>query len=87
MNFAWSLAKKCEAFKGACEARPKLPEVLPSALETFQSMAHGSDTELWQFVNLKDIFTYLRGGKNLLIPPEWLDEVPRKFPVACSGTG
>ena len=57
--------------------------MLPSAVETFVSMQYGCEAELWSFADLEQVFVYLRGGKRLLVPPEWSELVPRKFPTTA----
>ena len=60
--------------------QPPLPDALPDALTTFQSMSWAEDSELWQYVDLCEVFTYLRGGKRLRIPERWASSIPKSFP-------
>ena len=81
MRFARHLALNAEQFKEACLAKIPLPDDMPSALEIFNSMTYGSSPELWACVELREVFTYLRHGKKLDLPPEWKPLVPRSFPT------
>ncbi|CAE7211820.1 unnamed protein product [Symbiodinium necroappetens] len=56
--------------RSAC-GQPTLPDPLPDALETFQSMSWGQESELWQFAKLSEVFFYIRGSKRLRIPEKW----------------
>ena len=80
MRFARHLARESEALKQACQARLNVLQEYPSALEAFASMSYGSNAELWQFASLRDVFVYLRGGKQLHIPKTWEPLLPRTFP-------
>ena len=80
MRFARHLARESEALKQGCEAKLKVPQEYPSALKTFAAMTYGVNAELWQFANLRDVFVYLRGGKQLHVPRDWEPLVPRTFP-------
>ena len=81
MRLARHLAVNAEQLKEACLAKIPLPDEMPSAVEIFQSMTYGSSPEPWGCVDLGDIFTYLRGGKKLNLPPEWKPLIPRCFPM------
>ena len=80
MRFACFLADRCELLKDTAEGCPTFPESIPSALESFEAMEYGQEAELWSFVNLEEVFEYLRGCKRLQVPPEWKRVVPRAFP-------
>ena len=82
MAFGRHLANKFQDMLEGPRSKVELPENVPPALETFQSMTYGSDPDLWFFSNLKDVFKYLRGGKTLEIPAEWKPLIPRSFPNA-----
>ena len=66
--------------RSAC-GQPTLPDPLPDALETFQSMSWGQESELWQFAKLSEVFFYIRGSKRLRIPEKWAPFIPKAFPA------
>ena len=80
MPFARALARMSGDLKKTGKGQPPLPDVVPKAWETFEAMAWGEQPELWQYVNLSSVFTYLRGGKSLSIPEEWAGLIPKSFP-------
>ena len=80
VRFASFLAHHCQLLKATAHGQPEVPKVLPSAVETFVSMQYGSQDDMWSFADLGEVFIYLRGGKRLVVPPEWKDLVPRSFP-------
>ena len=59
MPFARKIASMRDAMKASCLGLPKLPDVVPSALQTFQSMSWCEQSELWQYGNLREVFVYL----------------------------
>ena len=81
MQFALHVAKHVSLLKSTRSGQPQLPEVLPAATKTFQSMRYGVEAELWSFVKFEDVFVYLRGSKSLEIPNEWKELIPKAFPV------
>ena len=81
MAFARKLVELNEDLKRSCTFRPVLPHPVPAAQQTFSEMQYGQEAELWQFVELRQVFTYLRGGKSLRIPEEWKGLVPKAFPA------
>ena len=87
MRFCHHLSKNVQDLKMHCHAKPEAPEMLPTAVETFKAMAYGTDPLLWLPGNLRQVFRYLRGGKNLAIPSEWRDLIPSSFPADSEGTG
>ena len=82
MAFGRHLAGQCEALKKGLGCKLQPPAAYPKAQDTFASMSYGLNSELYQFAALKDVFTYLRGGKGLRVPAEWQHLVPRAFPSA-----
>ena len=80
MPFARALAAMCEELKATGRGQPGLPSKVPKALDTFKSMDYGRQPELWQYVNLGPVFTYLRGAKGLQIPEDWAPVIPKAFP-------
>ncbi len=57
---------------------PRLPAVIPSALETFLKM-RDDHPEQWPQANLASVYNYLRRSKYLNIPREWVQYVPRSI--------
>ena len=59
-------------------AAPPLPTQVPPATESFQALGDGCD-ELSGLdrANLKPVYDYLRRGKHLAIPAEWVPLLPR----------
>lgn len=55
---------------------PCLPDVLPSAIQTFTQM---SFEDVWQEANVVDVVHWLRGGRGLAIPNEWRPVLPHKL--------
>lgn len=56
---------------------PKVPDPVPSAVETFQSLEYGVDSEaLWAEADIISVCRYLRGGKHLRIPEEFRPHIP-----------
>ena len=80
MAFARKIVSMCDEIKRSSRGCPPLPPLVPDALETFKSMEYGQDAELWQFVNLADVFQYIRGGKQLKIPAKWAAYIPKAYP-------
>ncbi|CAE7276251.1 unnamed protein product [Symbiodinium sp. CCMP2592] len=72
-RFACFLAHHCQLLKATAHGQPEVPEVLPSAVETFVSMQYGSQDDMFSFAALQEVFVYVRGGKRLVVPPEWKD--------------
>ena len=58
MQFALHVAKHVRLLKSTCSGQPQLPELLPAATSTFQSMRYGVEAELWSFVKFEDVFVY-----------------------------
>ena len=80
LPFAKTLANMRDALKAGSKGQPALPASVPSALESFQQVSWNVRTELYQHPNLRAVFTYLRGGKNLKIPEAWAEFIPKAFP-------
>lgn len=59
---------------------PELPDPLPSALATFDSVAFDDDDKsLWGMAEMKAVCRYLRGGKNLQIPDSFRLCLPERM--------
>ena len=80
MRFARHLASNAEDLKKAGAARLAVPKNLPLAMETFESMQYGVNSELWTCAELASVFNYVRGGRKLQIPSEWKHLIPNAFP-------
>lgn len=79
MRFATAMVK---LFPKLLRPHPPIPrpDVVPSALETFRSMGDGFELcEVCVEAGLAEVFTYLRGGKHLKVPPHWQSEIPHKL--------
>lgn len=55
---------------------PELPDTVPTAAETFQSLDF---SDMWEESNLKSVCHWLRGGKNLTIPLHFRNLLPKKL--------
>lgn len=55
---------------------PELPDTVPTAAETFQTLDF---SDMWEESNLKSVCHWLRGGKNLAIPPHFRDLLPKRL--------
>ncbi|CAK8991221.1 unnamed protein product [Durusdinium trenchii] len=54
--------------------QPKLPCLLPPAQESYQFMGQGFDLG---YARLNEVYSYLRRGRNLKIPPGWSHLLPK----------
>ena len=79
MTFAREVLKMVEDMKRTCCGQPRLPSVVPPALETFKNMDWCENTELWEFAQLPQLFNYLRPNRVLKIPSEWKSVVPKSM--------
>lgn len=75
-RFARAMCDLVEDLKATCKGQPKTTGDLPSAFETMQ-MEWVSDMDMWQFVDFKEIYSYLRGSKRLQIPDMWRPLIPK----------
>ena len=75
MAFARFLIDLLEEMKATAMGQPKLPEVVPTALETFSMEWHTED--VWGAAEIPELFQYLRKAKSLQIPQEWEAVVPK----------
>ena len=55
---------------------PKLPEVVPTAAEVFSSL---SFDDMWAEAKMAEVCHYLRSGKHLRIPSDFLGLLPEKL--------
>lgn len=79
MPFARAVCDLVEQQKATCKGQPLLPESgVPPAFYTIQT-EWVSDDELWQFVDFKQLFTYLRGSKRLNMPIIWRTIIPDRL--------
>ena len=62
----------------ASTVAPPLPTPVPPATESFQALEDGGDETFGlDRANLKPVYDYLRRGKHLAIPAEWVPLIPR----------
>ncbi|CAE7596944.1 unnamed protein product [Symbiodinium necroappetens] len=80
LAFARKLVSMNKDLTSGASGQPPLPTPVPDALDTFRSMSFGEDSELWQYAQLSDVFTYIRGSKRLCIPTRWAPFIPKAFP-------
>lgn len=78
MAFARRVGDMVEGLKESKRGQPPIHQQLPPATETFSKMKWGS-TGLFYFADLSSIYTYLRFGKDLEIPPEWDGMFPKRL--------
>ena len=82
LAFARRLVALNDGLKKTCTGQPKLPDPLHDALDTFRSMQFNEKPDIWQHVQLSEVFNYIRGGRRLRIPERWAPYIPKTFPVA-----
>lgn len=78
MRFARAVLDMVENLKASCNGQPGLPGTLPPALVTFAEM-EWEKSDVWMFVDLPSVYTYLRCCRGLNIPPEWRPFVPKQL--------
>ena len=77
MAFARAFCDLFEKLKEHGPGQPRLPDGgAPPAWETLQ-MEWSSESDLWDFVNFVQLFTYLRGSTKLRIPDEFRSVIPK----------
>ena len=77
--FADFMAHRAAGFMQTCKGQPQLPELVPAATTTFETMSWNSDPEFWKFAGLAEVFCYLRGAKGLKLPEAWKPLIPRSL--------
>ena len=80
LAFARRLVSLNEGLKKTCTGQPTLPDPVPDALETFRNMMWHEQPEIWQHVQLSEVFKYIWGGKRLRIPERLAPYIPKAFP-------
>ena len=78
MPFARHLVDMLEDMKSTCRGAPVPPEQVPDAVVTFTQWPQVCQTD-WQFIDFDELYTYLRGNKNLQIPPKWRGVIPNRL--------
>lgn len=78
MRFAREVLDLVEPMKASTSGLPELPENLPPAISTFTEAAW-EESDVWMFVDLPQVYKYLRGNRNLQIPEEWRPFVPSQL--------
>ena len=79
LRFAQKLVSLDASLKQTCRGQPALPDLLPVAISSLNSMEYGVDSELWQCARLSEVFVYIRGGKHLRVPESWAPHIPKAF--------
>ena len=81
MEFAQKIASLREELIGSTVRPPSPPPDLVSGPELFRANATSQELgELFERADLGSVYSYLRGGKMLKIPPEWKAHFPRGSP-------
>lgn len=78
MAFGHRVVDIIKGAKGTAQGQPQLPATVPPALDTIQGEWH-ADSELWGFVDFRQVYNYLRRSKGLRIPEEWRSLMPRSL--------
>lgn len=78
MAFGHRVVEIVKGAKGTARGQPELPGLVPPALETIQGEWH-ADSDLWGFVDFRQVFNYLRKSKRLRIPDEWRSSIPHSL--------
>lgn len=73
-----------EDLKATCQGKPATPEVIPSAITSYQKL-ECADPSVWQHAGLASVYNYLRKHKRLQIPNEWKHLIPKKLPEVSEG--
>lgn len=80
MPFARQIVDLVEDHKREAQGLPHCPASgFPPALETLVSEGWFHESDLWQFVDFSQLYSYLRGNRNLKIPDQWKAVVPREL--------
>ena len=79
MAFAKEVLGLVETMKQSKHGQPELPLCLPTVLETFTTMTWSQDGRIWEFVDIPQLFNYLRCARALRIPTEWKSIVPKSL--------
>ena len=82
--FAREFADMLEDLKATCKGKPATPEVIPSAITSYQKL-ECADPSVWQNAGLANVYNYLRKCKHLKIPNEWKHLIPKKLPEVSEG--
>ena len=69
--------------KTSCGRAPVPASGVPSALQSFQNLKDDHVGLKW--ARLDEVYTYLRGGRDLRIPPHWRKFVPVVYPSGGPG--
>lgn len=86
MPFARAVADKIEAMKQSRKGQPELPESVPSAFESLTQLDWHESAD-WEFAELGEFYSYLRGCVHLKIPDVWKPLFPKKLPGDAVGRG
>lgn len=78
MPFARHLIDLLDDMKATAAGRPVPPVDVPSALQSFSQWPEMIPGD-WQFVDLAELYNYLRGNRNLQIPQQWRGTIPDRL--------
>ena len=71
-DFATAVANLFPALKASARGCPEVPAELPCARSLFaQNITSAEVVGLFEQADLDAVYTYLRGGTSLCLPPEW----------------
>ena len=79
MQFGKEVLDLIEVMKQTKHGQPELPVTLPTAFHTFTSLPWAGDEDIWSFVDIPQLFNYLRKARGLHIPTEWKAVVPKSM--------
>ena len=75
VRFGFAVTDMFEELTAAARGAVSLPEVLPSAMASFEAMPE--ECVGLEFAKLSGVFDYLRRGKYLQIPRSWSHLIPK----------
>lgn len=78
MPFARRVVDLLEEMKSTRKGAPVAPAAVPDARDVFAQWP-SSISEDWEYSALADVYTYLRGNRNLKIPPTWRGIIPDRL--------
>ena len=75
MPFARRLIGLLDGMKASARGCPEVPAVVPDGRELMTNWP-ATNSEDWEFSALAEVYQYLRGNRNLKIPPSWRGITP-----------
>lgn len=76
-RFGWTISELIKDLRRSSRGCPKIPDLIPKALDSFRDSTSGKETGLFDHADLESAYKYIRGGHGLTIPKEWESEVPK----------